>query len=109
MVLPLTVNESAEKSGLPKMAAINGVRMLLTNEVTTAPKAAPITTATAKSMTLPRKRNFLKPASMVPTPPSLKYCIRDGCVTAAKGGELDIKTGPTVSCRPRENSKDRLE
>src|SRR5579859_417001 len=64
MVLPLTVREKAEKSGLPKIAAISGVRMLVTNEVTTAPKAPPITTATARSITLPRKRNFLNPANM---------------------------------------------
>src|SRR5260370_37785223 len=59
------VNEKAEKSGLPAMAAISGVRILPTNEVTTAPKAAPMATATAKSTTMPRKRNFLNPASMI--------------------------------------------
>src|SRR5690348_1244140 len=37
------------------MAAMKGVRISLVNEVTTAPKAAPMTTATAKSTTLPLK------------------------------------------------------
>src|SRR5947209_2941014 len=64
MFAPLTVQTNAEKSGLPTMAAISGVTMLVTNEVTTAPNAAPITTATARSITLPRKMNCLNPVSI---------------------------------------------
>src|SRR6476660_3890625 len=63
---------SAEKSGLPTMAAISGVRMLVTNEVTTAPNAAPITTATARSSTLPRMMNCRKPLNIG----VLLYCGR---------------------------------
>src|ERR1051326_3487257 len=61
---PLMVRLNAEKSGLPTIAAIKGVRILVTNDVTTAPKAAPITTATARSMTLPRMMNCLNPFSI---------------------------------------------
>src|SRR5437899_10823109 len=38
--------------------------MLSTRDLITAPKAAPITTATARSITLPRRMNCLKPLSM---------------------------------------------
>src|SRR5881275_589050 len=38
------------------MAAIKGVTRSLMKAVTTAPKATPITTATARSITLPRSR-----------------------------------------------------
>ena len=38
--------------------------MLLTTAVTIAVKAVPMTTATARSMTLPRSRKSLKPLSM---------------------------------------------
>src|SRR5215469_8909350 len=58
------VKLNAEKSGLPTIAAINGVKRLVTNEVTTAPKAAPITTATARSITLPRIMNCRKPLNI---------------------------------------------
>src|SRR5258708_37306068 len=40
---------------------MSGVIRSLTSAVTTAPKAAPMTTATARSRTLPRNRNSLKP------------------------------------------------
>src|SRR4051794_19145512 len=58
---PLTVKNSAPKLGLPPIAARKGVMKLAVNEVTSAPKAAPISTATARSTTLPRRRNFRKP------------------------------------------------
>src|SRR5215210_8672285 len=57
------VKASAEKSGLPPIAAISGVTNDDTNAVTTAPNAAPMTTATASSTTLPRRtksRNSLR-------------------------------------------------
>src|SRR4051812_6411648 len=60
-LLPFTSNVRAEKSCFPTIAAISGVKRSLTNDVTTAPNAAPITTATARSTTLPRNRNCLKP------------------------------------------------
>jgi hypothetical protein len=37
-----------------------GVTMSVTSALTTAVNAAPMTTATARSTTLPRNRNFLK-------------------------------------------------
>ena len=65
--LLLTVNVSLEKSDLPKMAPTSGVIRSATRAVTTAPKATPMTTATARSTTLPRKMNSLKPFSTVPS------------------------------------------
>ena len=62
----LIVNVSAEKSGLPKMAAISGVRMSATKAVITAPKAAPMTTATARSTTLPRMMKSRNPLNIRP-------------------------------------------
>ncbi len=42
--------------------------ILPTNAATTAPKAPPMTTATARSTTLPRRMNSLKPLTMVVVP-----------------------------------------
>src|ERR1700684_2973009 len=66
MTAPLIVKLQAEKSGLPTIAARKGVRILPTNEVTTAPNAVPMTTATARSSTLPRVINCRKPLSIFP-------------------------------------------
>ncbi len=52
------------KSGLPKMAAMSGEMTSSTSAFTTRPKAAPMTTATARSTTLPRMMKSLKPLSM---------------------------------------------
>ncbi len=60
-LLPLRFIEMLEKSGEPTTAAMIGVNRSLTSAVTTAPNAAPITTATARSSTLPRRMNCLKP------------------------------------------------
>jgi len=46
---------------LPLIREISGVRNVLTSEETTELNAAPMTTPTAKSTTLPRKINFLNP------------------------------------------------
>src|SRR6266852_8362572 len=54
------VKLSAEKSFLPKIAAMIGVIRSATRPVTTAPKAAPMTMPTARSTTFPRSRNALK-------------------------------------------------
>src|SRR5829696_4421271 len=59
------------------MAPMIGVIRSATSEVTTAPNAVPMTTATASSTMLPREMKFLKPASTAgfyqppaaPTPP----------------------------------------
>ena len=48
------------------MAPMSGVMKSFTNAVTTAVKAAPMTTATARSTTLPRRMNFLKSLSTAP-------------------------------------------
>src|SRR5215813_308699 len=66
MTAPLIVTLKAEKSGLPTIAAISGVRMLVTKDETTAPKAAPMTTATARSITLPRIMNCRNPLNISP-------------------------------------------
>ncbi len=64
-LLPLSVNAKPEKSGTLAIAAIRGVTKSLTKAVVTVPKAAPITTPTAKSTTFPRKTKSLKPLSTV--------------------------------------------
>src|SRR5512146_2938026 len=66
MSAPFTCSLNAEKSGLETTAAISLLMILVTKEVTTEPKAAPMTTATARSMTLPRMMNCLNPLSMSP-------------------------------------------
>src|SRR5579871_1621535 len=66
--LLLIVKLRAEKSGLPPMAAINGVIRSATSAVTTALKARPITTATARSTRLPRMRNSRNSLSIRPPP-----------------------------------------
>jgi hypothetical protein len=65
--LPLTVKNRPAKSGLPPMAAISGVIRSFTSAVTTAPNAAPMTTAMARSMRLPFSRNFWKPVMIGPS------------------------------------------
>src|SRR6185369_14621562 len=70
--VPLMVKLIDEKSGLPTMAAMSGVSRSLVKAVTTDPKAAPMTTPTAKSTTLPRRMNCLKPLSMGMEPPKHK-------------------------------------
>jgi hypothetical protein len=57
--------------GGPPTRAIRGVMRLVTTESTTAPKATPITTATASSTTFPRRMKSLNPLSTV-APPSSK-------------------------------------
>jgi hypothetical protein len=54
----------AEKSGWPPSIPITGVMRSLTRESTTAPKAAPMMTPTARSMTLPRATKSRNPFSM---------------------------------------------
>src|SRR5580704_932294 len=63
-MLPLMVNLMAEKSGLPTIAAISGVSRSLVKADTTEANAAPMTTPTAMSITLPRRMNCLNPLSM---------------------------------------------
>src|SRR6185437_7248715 len=60
-VLWFTVNFSAEKFGLPAIAAISGVIRSATSAATTAVNAVPMTTAIASSRRLPRVMNSLKP------------------------------------------------
>src|SRR6476619_1373312 len=54
------------KLGLPKIAAMSGVMMSAISAATTAPNAAPTTTATARSTTFPRRMNCLNSFSMAP-------------------------------------------
>src|SRR4030095_14397647 len=53
-----------EKSALPRRRPMGGMSRSLTNEATTRPKAAPMTTPTASSTTLPRMMNSLNSFSM---------------------------------------------
>src|SRR5260370_39428658 len=59
--VPLIAKEIPVKSGLPARSAMMGLMMSLTRAVTIVPNAAPMTTPTARSTTLPRKINCLKP------------------------------------------------
>src|SRR4051794_4897098 len=65
-VLLLMVNDRELKSGLPPIAARIGVMKSLVNAVTRAPNAAPMSTATARSTTLPRRMNARKPFTASP-------------------------------------------
>ncbi len=95
-LLPLIVNSIAEKSGFPTMAAMNGVIRSLTNAVTTAPNATPITTATARSRTLPRKINCLKPCNQHIDLPSANLDAFDFCVL--RGGRRIHAEVPQPCC-----------
>src|SRR6201999_3042891 len=53
-----------EKSGLLTMAEISGLMISATKALTIAVKAAPMTTATARSTTLPRRIKSRNPLSM---------------------------------------------
>src|SRR6476660_2234567 len=59
--LLLTLKNNAEKSGIPQKIPMIGVMMSLVRAETTTEKDAPITTATARSTTLPRRMNFRNP------------------------------------------------
>jgi hypothetical protein len=63
-LLLFTSKMMAEKSGFSAIAAMSGVIRSFTRAVTTAPQAAPMTTATARSITLPRIKNYRKPFSI---------------------------------------------
>src|SRR5215475_1911230 len=56
-----------EKLGFPPRAAISGVIRSLISACTTWLKATPTTTATARSIRLPCRRNFLKPVIRLPS------------------------------------------
>ena len=71
------MKSDSEKPCLPKMAAISGVMKSATNAAITAVNAAPMTTATARSTTLPRSTNFLKSLEH-PAVLSLRPRTRDG-------------------------------
>src|SRR5690242_7909507 len=66
---------------------MGGISTSLTNEVTIAPNAAPITTATARSTTLPRWRNVLNSLSMECPPRRGSYGVR---------GDLDERSCDVV-------------
>src|SRR6266850_4122408 len=82
----------AKSPVLPTIAPIKGVSRSLVNAPTTVAKAAPITTPTAMSMTLPRRMNFLKPSSISALLelewPTL-YCRGKGQVKDRSCGKLD--------------------
>src|SRR3989339_1266080 len=63
-LLPLIVNTRPLKSGVLAIAPISGVRISATRDETIVPKAAPMTTPTARSTTLPRSKNCLNSLSI---------------------------------------------
>src|SRR5438477_7139157 len=79
----------AEKSGLPTIAAINGVSRSLVKAETTVAKAAPTTTPTAMSTTLPRRMNCLKPLSMKSLPIESRLLYAGGVAESiGEGGNI---------------------
>lgn len=70
-----TVRVSELKSGSPPKAEISGVSRSATKDVTMAPNAAPMTTATARSMTFPCMRNFLNPLMITDGSESITVCV----------------------------------
>src|SRR5207244_4357996 len=79
---PDNVTNRSSKLTRPSTSPIGGIRMSFTNDVTMAPKAAPITTATARSTTLPRIRNARKSLSIAPPP----LPVAGSIATAVYGG-----------------------
>ena len=57
-------NMSESKFGLPTSQAMSGLMKLSTRPLTTRPNAAPMTTPTARSTTLPRAMKVLNPDNM---------------------------------------------
>ncbi len=57
-------------SGAPPIAAMSGVMRLSTMDVMIPVNAAPMTTATARSMTLPRRMKSLNPVMSFTSSPS---------------------------------------
>src|SRR5437016_3378907 len=86
----------AEKSGLPAMAAISGVSKSLVKAETTVANAAPITTPTAMSTTLPRRMNCLNPLSMVGLQSGQSSAI-------GAGGQVEIR-GRDARATPSSDS-----
>src|SRR5665213_739611 len=62
---------SAEKSGAPITAEMNGVITFEVSDEVIWPNAAPMSTATARSTTLPRRMKSRKPLSMAKSPAGL--------------------------------------
>src|SRR5262249_21177991 len=82
--LPLMAKLTAEKSGTPPKIPMMGVTMSLTSACTTPVNATPITTATARSTTLPRRMNLRNPlicvCSLQPTERPLACWLCRGIV-----------------------------
>src|SRR6202012_1580500 len=71
-----------------------GMMMSPTSELTMAPNAAPMTTPTARSTTLPRIANFLNSSNM--RPPYRAACLRDGALSARCRIEEGMDSAPSV-------------
>src|SRR5687768_1740521 len=71
-----------------KNSETSGVMMLATTELTIAVNAEPMTTATARSMTLPRRMKSLKPLSM--GTPNESRPQEEAGVDAAAGAALVV-------------------
>src|SRR5262249_18003797 len=67
-------NVRSLKLGLPNTAPITAMITSFTSDDTTRPNAMPMTTATARSITLPRSRNFLRSWSTAPPRSALVRC-----------------------------------
>ncbi|KAG0747405.1 hypothetical protein G6F24_015551 [Rhizopus arrhizus] len=78
-----SVQASCEKSTLPISRPSGGMMIFSTSAVTILPKAAPITTPTARSMTLPRIANSLNSVSI-----PIVVFLRGGKWTARRAAQV---------------------
>src|SRR5438034_11636680 len=96
-LLPFTVKKRAEKAGIFPKTPMMGVMRSLTSACTTPAKAAPITTATARSTTFPRRMNFLNPLMRTSCGRGLWHSARTG---ARRPGAQHSASGACFSdCR----------
>src|SRR5262249_23034245 len=101
---PESVTNSSAQFTRPRARPMGGIKRSFTKEVTMAPKAAPMTTATARSTTLPRIRNALNSLSMtVPSPspwppargPSARSTWRQQDTTICPRAAMPARLRPT--------------
>ena len=74
----ITNTRESASSGFP-IIPINGVTKELTKESMSSVKAAPRTTATQRSTTLPRMMKSLRPAELLPIEIERKTGVREPC------------------------------
>ena len=105
MLLPLIVSTSLSKLGLPNGMAMIGLMMSTTSAVTTAPKAPPMTNATASCTTLPWLRKSRKPFTMSSLSRPSGHPSRGADLRRAQHRDTDAR--PAAGAPTRYPSRDR--